>query len=217
MMHDSWFYYFILFLGAPKPLWTVTAGMKLKMLSSWDKSYDEPRQCIKKQRHHFATNVNIVKIMVFPAAMYRCNSQTIKKAETKELILLNCGAEEDSWEPLRLQGGQTVNPKGYQHWIFIGRTDAKAPIFGYLLWRTDSLEKTLMLGKFEGKKRRGWQRMRWLDSITNSMDINLSKLQEILKDRKAWHAIIHGVTKSQTWLSDWTRNDTCNVLLNLIC
>ena len=72
------------------------------------------------------------------------------------------------------------------------------------LCRGDSLEKTLMLGKIEGKRRRGWQRMRWLDSITKSMDMNLSKLQEIVKDRETWHAVVHGVTKSQSWLSNWT-------------
>ena len=83
----------------------------------------------------------------------------------------------------------------------------KLQYFGHLIWRANSLEKTLMLGKIEERKRREWQRMRWLDSIPDSMDINLSKLQEIVKDREAWYAAFHGVAKTQMWLSDWTTKD----------
>ena len=99
-----------------------------------------------------------------------------------------------------------VNPKGNQPWIFIWRTDAEAesPYFGHLMQRANSLEKTLMLGKVEGRSRREPQRMRWLDSVTDSMDMNLSELWEIVEDRGAWHAAVHGVSKSRTRLNDWT-------------
>ena len=120
--------------------------------------------------------------------------------------------------PLNSKEIKPVNPKGNQPWIFISRTDAEAEV--PVLWPSDAkswlIGKTLMLGKIEGRRKSGWQRMRWLDDITDSMNMNLSKLWEIVKDRKTWFAAVHRVTKSQTWLSDWTTTNISNIFDNNI-
>ena len=184
----------------------VTAAMKLKdAFSLEEKLWPTQTAYWKAETFTLPTKVRLVKAMVFPVVTYGCESWTIKKVERRRIdaFQLWCWRRllRVPWTARR--SNQSI-PKeiSSEYSLEALMLKLKLQYFGYLMQRTGSLEKTSRLGKIEGRRRRGWQRMRWLDGITDLVEMSLRKLWEFVMDRKAWHAVVHRVTKSRIWLSD---------------